>query len=64
MNKVMMELFWSVVDVLKDCDTAGQAVTTNFDGAVRDVMECGNGFCDDNDGKDADEFDCCRGLDP
>jgi hypothetical protein len=56
MNKVMMGLFWSVVDVLKDCDKAGLAVTTNFNGVVRDVMGCGDGFCDDNDGKDAAEF--------
>jgi hypothetical protein len=61
MNKVMMGLFWSVVDVLKDCDKAGLAVTTTFNGAVQDVVECGDGFCDDNDGKDhAAEFAAVR----
>jgi hypothetical protein len=56
LNNVMMGLFRSVVDVLKDCDKAGLVVTTNFNGAVRNVVECGNGFCDDNDCKDAAEF--------
>ncbi len=60
MNNVMMGLFWSAVDVLKDCDKAGLAVTTDFDGAFVDVVECGNGFCDDNNCKDAAEFAAVR----
>jgi hypothetical protein len=48
-NNVMMGLFRSVVDVFKDCDKAGLAVTSDFDDAFVDVMECGNGFCDDDD---------------
>jgi hypothetical protein len=55
-NNVMMGLFWSVVDVLKDCDKAGLAVTTNFNDAVIDVMECGTSFCDDNNCKDTAKF--------
>ena len=59
-NEVMMGLFWSVVNVLKDCDKAGLTVTTNSNGAVDDIVECGNGFCDDNDCKDAAEFAAVR----
>jgi hypothetical protein len=53
MNNVMMGLFWSVVDVLKDCDKAGLAVTTDFNGPFGNAVECGNGFCDNKDCKDA-----------
>jgi hypothetical protein len=42
--------------VLKDCDKAGLAVTTDFDDAFVDVVECGNGFCDDNDCMNAAKF--------
>ena len=56
MNNIMMGLFRSVVDVLKDCDKAGLAVTTNFDGAFVDVVESGNGFCDNNNCKNAAKF--------
>ena len=56
MNEVMMGLFRSVVSVFKDCNKAGLAVTTYFNGAVGDVVECGNGFCDDNNCKDAATF--------
>ena len=59
-NNVMMGLFQSVVGVLKDCDKAGQAVTTYFNGAFGNVVECGNGFCDENDCKDAAEFAAVR----
>jgi hypothetical protein len=55
-NNVMMGLFQSAVDVLKDCDKAGLAVTTDFDDAFVDAVECDNGFCDDNDCKDAAKF--------
>jgi hypothetical protein len=55
-NNVIMGLFRSVVDVLKDCDKAGLAVSTDFDGAFVDVVECGNGFCDNNNCKDAAKF--------
>jgi hypothetical protein len=60
MNNVMMGLFWSVVEVLKDCNQARLAVTTYFNGAAGNVMECGNGFCDNNNGKDATEFAAVR----
>jgi hypothetical protein len=57
MNNVMIGLFPSVVDVLlKDCNTAGLAVTTDFDDAIVDVVKCGNGFCDDIDCKDTVKF--------
>jgi hypothetical protein len=56
-NNVMMGLFRSVVDVLKDYDKARLvAVTADFNGAFGDVVECGNGFCDKSDCKDAAEF--------
>ncbi len=56
----MVGLFRSVVGVLKDCDKARLAVTTYFNGAFCNVVECGNGFCDDNDCKDAAEFAAVR----
>jgi hypothetical protein len=45
-NNVMMGLFRSAVYVLKVCDKTGLAVTTDFDDAFIDVVECDNGFCD------------------
>jgi hypothetical protein len=56
MNNVMMGLFQSVIDVLKDCDKAGLALTTEFNGAFGNVVECGNGFCDNNNCKDTAKF--------
>jgi hypothetical protein len=56
MDNFTMGLFWSVVDVLKDCDKAGLTVSTDFNGAVSNVAECGDGFCDDNNCKDAPKF--------
>jgi hypothetical protein len=56
MNEVMMGLFQSVISVIKDCNKAGLAVRTYFNGAIGDVVECGNGFCDDNDCKYAAKF--------
>jgi hypothetical protein len=47
-KNIMMWLFRSVIDIFKDCDKAKLAVTTDFDGAFIDVVECGNGFCDNN----------------
>jgi hypothetical protein len=56
MNDVMMGLFWSVVDVLRACDKARMSVTTDSNDAFGNVVECGNGFCDNYDCKDAIEF--------
>jgi hypothetical protein len=53
MNNIMMGLFPSVIDVLKDCNKARLAVTTYFNGAAGYIVECGNGFCDNNNCKDA-----------
>jgi hypothetical protein len=47
-NNIMMWLFRSIVDVFKDCGKAGLVVTTDFDGALVDAVECGNGFCVNN----------------
>ena len=60
MNEVMMGLFRSVVGVFKDCNKAGLAVTTYFNGALGDAVECGNGFCENNDCKDAAKFAAVR----
>jgi hypothetical protein len=55
-NNIMMGLFRSVLNVFKDCDKARLTVTTDFDGGFVDVVECGNGFCDNNNCKHAAKF--------
>jgi hypothetical protein len=55
-NNIMMGFFQSGIDVFKDCDKAGLAVTTDIDGAFVDVVECGYGFCDNKNCKDAAKF--------
>jgi hypothetical protein len=57
MNNVMIGMFWSVLDMLKNCNNKARlAVTTYFNGAIGNVVECGNGFCDNDDCKDATKF--------